>query len=56
MYKHILGEGKCVKRFAILLSVLILAFVMAACGNDAQARRLQETEGSTALQQIFILG
>ncbi len=42
------------RRFAILLSVLILAFVMAACGNNAQARRLQE--GSAALQQDIVLG
>lgn len=43
------------KRFAILLSVLILAFVMAACGNNAEARRMQDTEGSAALQQDIVL-
>ncbi len=43
------------KRFAILLSVLILAFAMAACGNNAEARRMQDTEGSAALQQDIVL-
>ena len=34
------------KRFVILLTVLVLAFVFAACGNNAQARRqmLAETK------------
>ena len=32
------------KRFIVLLSVLILAFVVAACGNNAQAGRLQGTD------------
>ncbi len=42
------------KRFAILLSVLILAFVMAACGNNAQARRMQEQDSGAALQQVAL--
>ncbi len=44
------------KRFAILLSILILAFVMAACGNHAQARRMQEVDSGVALQQGIVLG
>lgn len=44
------------KRFAILLSVLILAFVMAACGNNAQARRMQNAVGNAALQWNNVLG
>ncbi|MBO5364952.1 MAG: hypothetical protein J6A56_05765 [Clostridia bacterium] len=44
------------KRFAILLSVLILAFVMAACGNNAQARRMQDVDNGVALQQDIMLG
>ncbi len=50
-----LWEGKSVKRFAILLSILILAFVMAACGNNAQARRMQESDNVVALQQGIVL-
>ena len=47
--KNSLG-GKNMKRFLILLSVLILAFLAAACGNNAEAQRMQKNgEQQTAM-------
>lgn len=34
------------RRFIVLLSVLILAFLVAACGNSSQARTSWQTEQS----------
>ena len=43
------------KRFVVLLSVLILAFVIAACGNSAQARRLQHSQDNALLERGSVL-
>ncbi len=40
------------KRFVVLLSILVLAFLVAACGNNAQARRQQEQPAGETVQQL----
>lgn len=42
------------KRFVILLSILILAFVVAACGNNAEAKRLASAGENDNQAYVFV--
>lgn len=42
------------KRFIILLSILILAFVVAACGNNAEAKKFASAGENDNCVSLFV--